>query len=117
MNSGFGAGDGNSLRDDAPMETFTQPKITGYRQLGPEEAALMNEAKALGQQFEDLVGRLKARHYATYAAIAPSQDGPGDPEAFTRHKAAEPERWLAMGRTDIQTGVMKIVRSIAQPTA
>jgi len=30
---------------------------------------------------------------------------------------AEPERWLAMGRTDIQTGVMKIVRSIAQPAS
>jgi hypothetical protein len=30
---------------------------------------------------------------------------------------AEPERCLAMGRTDIQTGVMKIVRSIAQPAS
>jgi predicted NAD-dependent protein-ADP-ribosyltransferase YbiA (DUF1768 family) len=29
---------------------------------------------------------------------------------------AEPARWLEMGRADIQTGVMKIVRSIMQPT-
>lgn len=29
------------------METFTQPKITGYRQLSEAEAALMNEGKAL----------------------------------------------------------------------
>mgnify|MGYP000879856673 CR=1 FL=1 len=28
------------------METFTQPKITGYRQLNETEAALMNELKA-----------------------------------------------------------------------
>ena len=29
------------------METFTQPKITGYRQLSEAEVALMNEGKAL----------------------------------------------------------------------
>ncbi len=32
------------------METFTQPKITGYRQLSETEAALMNEGKALAEQ-------------------------------------------------------------------
>lgn len=32
------------------METFVQPKITGYRQLNEAEAALMNEIKAEEQK-------------------------------------------------------------------
>lgn len=32
------------------METFTQPKIAGYRQLTQDEVALMNEGKALAEQ-------------------------------------------------------------------
>lgn len=32
------------------METTLQPKITGYRQLSKEEAALMNEGKALAEK-------------------------------------------------------------------
>lgn len=31
-------------------DSFIQPKITGYRQLNAEEAALMNEGKALAVQ-------------------------------------------------------------------
>jgi hypothetical protein len=96
---------------------FIQPKITGYRQLGPTEADLMNEAKALGAAFEDLVARLKVHHInqrtdANAAGLAEKSFVEAD-----RLLNAEPERWLAMGRTDIQTGVMKIVRSIAQPAS
>lgn len=94
--------------------TFVQPAIKGYRQLGKAEADLMNEAKALGAQFEDLVGRLKAYHGEQRAYAIPE---PGDFTERDRLINAEPERWLAMGRTDIQTGVMKIVRSIAQPAS
>jgi len=97
------------------VKTFTQPTIAGYRQLTPEEAALMNEVKALGSQFEDLIGRLREYHKAqrANAKIAPPEFDDETP----RLDDAEPERWLAMGRTDIQTGVMKIVRSIAQPAS
>lgn len=31
------------------MDTFQQPKITGYRQLSEAEVALMNEGKALAE--------------------------------------------------------------------
>ncbi len=97
---------------EPPMAAFIQPKITGYRQLGKAEADLMNEAKALGAAFEGLIGRLRDAHKAQKAACMP-----GDEAEFDRLLNAEPERWLAMGRTDIQTGVMKIVRSIAQPAS
>lgn len=42
------------------METFQQPKITGYRQLNEDEAALMNEIKAKGQDLGKLVEVLRA---------------------------------------------------------
>jgi xanthine dehydrogenase iron-sulfur cluster and FAD-binding subunit A len=97
---------------------FMQPKITGYRQLTSHEAALMNEAKAIGAQFEDLIAKVRDWHnaqadLASARQVADSRDG----DEFARLVNAEPGRWLAMGRTDIQTGVMKIVRSIAQPAS
>lgn len=96
------------------IEMFMQPKIAGYRQLGPAEAELMNEAKALGTAFEDLVARLKRYHFVQRDEAQANDSVNGE---LTRLANAEPERWLAMGRTDIQTGVMKIVRSIAQPAS
>lgn len=101
------------------MDTFQQPKIAGYRQLSAAEAGLMNEVKALGSRFEDLFRLLREYHSAQrVAALKPSHEqGAPDTEESLRLQDAEPERWLAMGRTDIQTGVMKIVRSIAQPAS
>ena len=41
------------------MDTFMQPKITGYRQLNEAEAALMNEIKARGVELGELVQKLR----------------------------------------------------------
>lgn len=73
------------------METFTQPKITGYRQLAEAEAALMNKIKAKGVELGELVAELRG---------APALD----------------QRWVSIGATDLQTGLMALVRSVAQPT-
>ena len=35
---------------------------------------------------------------------------------YNRFMAAEPMRWAAIGKTDIQTGIMALVRAVAQPT-
>jgi hypothetical protein len=74
------------------METFQQPKIIGYRQLTDAEAVLMNEIKAHGQQIGELVQRLRA---------AEGLD----------------QRWVSIGATDLQTGLMALTRSVAQPTS
>ena len=97
------------VNNTAPMDTFIQPKITGYRQLSTAEAELMNQAKELGSKFEILVAQLNSYYRS-------QRDAAGAEETF-RITNAEPARWLAMGRTDIQNGVMKIVRSIAQPAS
>jgi len=73
------------------MDTFTQPKVTGYRQLNEAEAALMNEVKQKGVELGELVAKLRAN---------PTLD----------------QRWISIGATDLQTGLMALVRSIAQPT-
>jgi len=104
--------------EESKIDHFMQPKIKGYRQLNDTEAGLMNEAKALGVQFETLISHLRAYHVtqAELASARQAADG-NDGAEFRRLVDAEPARWLAMGRTDIQTGVMKIVRSIAQPAS
>lgn len=73
------------------METFQQPKITGYRQLSEAEVALMNEIKGEGLRLGALVEKLRA---------TPGID----------------QRWTSIGATDLQTGLMALTRGVAQPT-
>lgn len=73
------------------METFVQLNITGYRQLNESEAALMNEIKAEGVKLGELVAKLRAT------------DGLD-------------QRWVSIGSTDLQTGLMALTRGVAQPT-
>lgn len=73
------------------METFVQPKITGYRQLNEAEAALMNEIKARGVELGELVDKL-------------------------RKAEGIDQRWVSIGATDMQTGLMELTRSVAKPT-
>lgn len=74
------------------METFTQPKITGYRQLSPNEAEVINEIKALAEKTGVMVESLKGSQLAD-------------------------QRWVAIAGTDLQKGFMALVRAIAQPTS
>lgn len=73
------------------METFVQPKVTGYRQLNEQEAALMNEIKQHGVALGELVAKLRGTEGLD-------------------------QRWVSIGATDLQTGTMALVRSVAQPT-
>ena len=73
------------------MEAFEQPKVIGYRQLSEADAALMNEIKAKGVELGDLVQKLRATQGLD-------------------------QRWISIGATDLQTGLMALVRGVAQPT-
>lgn len=73
------------------METMIQPKIIGYRQLTEAEGALMNKIKAQGEVLADLIAELRNDK---------TLDG----------------RWISIGATDLQTGLMALTRAIAQPT-
>lgn len=70
---------------------FVQPKITGYRQLSPHETELMNRIKAKGVELGALVQEL-------------------------RNTTGLDQRWVSIGATDLQTGLMALTRGVAQPT-
>lgn len=65
--------------------------IRGYRDLSQAEIDLMNQIKAQGEQLGILVAALRA-------------------------STALDQRWVSIGATDLQTGIMALVRSVAQPT-
>jgi hypothetical protein len=94
------------------METFIQPKVTGYRQLNEQEAALMNEIKALGAQLDGMARRVSA-HLSAQVVAASNMD---TSDETARIDDAQPNRWVAIARTDFQTGLMALVRAVAQPT-
>ena len=73
------------------MEMMLQPKVTGYRQLSATDAALMNDIKSHGVQLGELVAKLR------------SVEGVD-------------QRWVSIGATDLQTGLMALTRSVARPT-
>lgn len=72
-------------------------KITGYRELSQEELDLINEIKAQGVALDALVTKLQQANFAGGAKAD--------------------QRWVAIGKTDLQTGLMALTRSIAQPTS
>jgi hypothetical protein len=74
------------------METFEQPKIIGYRQLNEAEAALMNQIKQKGVELGELIVQLQSN-------------------------ANLDQRWVSLGKTDLQRGIMELVRAVAQPTS
>lgn len=84
------------------METFIQPKITGYRQLSEAEVALMNEGKALAEACGVYIAKLRGYVPENTAGVKPG--------------STLDQRWVSIGATDLQTGFMAVIRGIAQPT-
>ena len=66
-------------------------QIKGYRELTQVEIDLMNEIKTKGAELGELVNKLR------------TTDGLD-------------QRWVSIGATDFQTGLMALTRSVAQPT-
>ncbi len=66
-------------------------EIKGYRELNADEIALMNEVKSAGVALGELVAKLRAT-------------------------ADLDQRWVSIGATDLQTGLMALTRGVARPT-
>lgn len=88
-------------------------KISGYRELSQKEIDLMNRVKQKGTELleiqRELMDMLNKQH------IEKAMNEAANPEELERFRAAEPQRWAAIGKTDIQTGIMALVRAVAQP--
>lgn len=76
-------------------------KITGYRELDQGEIDLMNEIKAVGPQLKELYDKT-----AALIAERTKKYGTGDAENY---------RWLNIGRTQYQQGLMAMTRAVASP--
>ncbi len=66
-------------------------QIKGYRELTQVEIDLMNEIKTKGAELGELVNKLRTTEGLD-------------------------QRWVSIGATDFQTGLMALTRSVAQPT-
>lgn len=66
-------------------------QIKGYRELSQAEIDLMNEIKTRGADLGELVEKLRATEGLD-------------------------QRWVSIGATDLQTGLMALTRSVAKPT-
>ena len=64
-------------------------KIKGYRELSQEEIDLMNMVKVKGAEIGELIQKLE--------------------------EMDTDKRWLEIGKTNIQQGLMAVTRAIAQP--
>lgn len=67
-------------------------KIIGYRELSEEEIGRMNTIKALGGKLGELVEALEIEGSVS----------------------ADP-RWVAIGKTHLQQGLMALTRAVAKP--
>jgi hypothetical protein len=79
------------VKEQEPEQKAQQAKIAGYRTLSVEEIELMNEIKSRGLDLEHLVNKLR------------------------NHQDTD-KRWVSIGATDLQTGLMALTRSVARPT-
>jgi hypothetical protein len=70
--------------------TDQHEKIAGYRDLSQAEIDLINAIKAKGSELQDLVWQVQAA-------------------------AGVDARWVSVGKTDLQTGIMALVRAVAKP--
>lgn len=65
--------------------------ITGYRELNENEIEMINLIKRIGVELGEVVVKLKAN-------------------------SGLDQRWVSIGATDLQTGLMALTRAVAQPT-
>ena len=72
-------------------KTYTPPPVTGYRTLTQSDVDLINCIKAKGDAIGALVAELRAMSVLD-------------------------QRWVDIGATDLQKGIMSLVRAVAQPS-
>lgn len=101
-------------------------RIAGYRELSSEEIDLMNRIKIKGAELLRLQMELGIRIATDGARKAEAADrskrmaedlSSDECLEFQRWSAAEPARWAAIAKTDIEKGIMALVRAVAQPAS
>ena len=63
--------------------------LKGYRELNKDEIELINKIKSLGPQMDDLIRKISAED--------------------------ADKRWVSIGKTHLQQGLMALTRAVARP--
>jgi hypothetical protein len=98
--------------------TEVKPAIEGYRVLKEREITLINEIKLTGNLLQSLLD-LITKHVDNEAnKVMDSKEliSPENQAKLDRMLDAQSHRWIAMAREDLQTGLMKLTRAVAQPS-
>lgn len=92
-------------------------KIVGYRDLSQEEIDLMNAIKEKGNELGDLIARVEAMHIGEQRVLDTTllTETEVDERITKLTSLNEARRWLAIGKTDLQKGIMAVIRSVARP--
>lgn len=90
-------------------------KISGYHELTQAEIDLMNEVKALGPQIESVIDKLQRHVNAQHVAAMNAMQNDGKTGDQDHLDNASPRRWVAIGQTNLQQGLMALTRAVAQP--
>ena len=86
--------------------------IKGYRDLSQGEIDLMNEIKSAGAMLEAIILKVQ-EHIEDQFSQATNEYNETEVE---RLESADPVTWCTQARHELQTGLMKLTRSVAQPT-
>ena len=76
-------------------------KIIGYRELNQAEIDVMNKVKAMGKDLGNLLDELR---------LLPAVHDPEKPD-----RASADQRWVSIGATQLQQGLMALTRAVAKP--
>lgn len=96
--------------NSAPHFADQAPNIDGYRELSPEEIALVEEINAAAEQLRGLVNRVnhfvidRNDRWAQLDVCAPQTN------------ITSSLRWTSIGITHLQEGVMALRRAVCAPT-
>lgn len=81
-------------------------EIKGYRELTPAEIALMNSIKAKGEELGALIAMLRSFPATPASGVPGLADG----------SPTIDQRWVSIGATHLQEGLMALTRAVAQPS-
>lgn len=92
--------------------------LKGARKPVEEEIALINKIKNMGEELSLLVAMVSCHVAVQAEAIRTSamKREFGYRARELEFEGTAPARWIAIAKTDLQTGLMALTRTVAQPT-
>lgn len=81
----------------------------GHRRLSAAEAEMIEKIRSTGEALDALIREVRTLNAKELRGM---EHGGPERDEFVQ---ANPERWAAMAQTDMQRGVMALVRAVAKP--